>query len=401
MNYWERRRVFDVYEKIEDAEKVSREIAEVYRKASAYLKAQADLIFGKFKSRYGLSGAAARRLLNRTTDVDSLLRRLRNAEQTEDIQALRMELESVAYQSRLDRLRSLETQIDALVETVYAQDVQKQGLLYAETANEGYYKTMYRLQQQANAGFSFAHINPKEVDRVMNSRWSGQNYSERIWGNTQKLAERLKEELLVSLLTGRTSEETARVIDNEFHKGAFNSRRLVRTETNYVYNELSAGAYKEAGVEEYLYLATLDLRTSEICRSLDGKIFKEKDRKVGENCPPMHPWCRSTTIAVVDRKLLDKLKRRALDPVTGKRVLVPLSMTYEEWYEKFVVGNEKAINNRASKGGTDMHSRDLGTDQYVRYVSRGAFKGTPEEFRRIKEDQSAWEELKREYRKLK
>ena len=53
----------------------------------------------------------------------------------------------------------------------------------------------------------------------------------------------------------------------------------------------------------------LDSRTSKICNELDGKRFKVKDRQAGTNYPPMHPFCRSTTIAVID---VDKMYNNAL-----------------------------------------------------------------------------------------
>ena len=64
----------------------------------------------------------------------------------------------------------------------------------------------------------------------------------------------------------------------------------------------------------------------------------------------MHPWCRSTTISVVDRSLIDKMQRSAIDPATGKRIKVPRSMTYQQWYDRYVKGRpeEKKINNRSS-----------------------------------------------------
>ncbi|WP_081254674.1 minor capsid protein, partial [Staphylococcus capitis] len=32
------------------------------------------------------------------------------------------------------------------------------------------------------------------------------------------------------------------------------------------------------------------------CHTLNGKVFKVKDMVPGINAPPMHPWCRSTTV---------------------------------------------------------------------------------------------------------
>ncbi|WP_193441409.1 minor capsid protein, partial [Streptococcus suis] len=108
--------------------------------------------------------------------------------------------------------------------------------------------------------------------------------------------------------------------------------------------EMEAKAYEEADVEYYRFLATLDLRTSSICREHDGKIYKVSERITGKNYPPMHPWCRSDTIASDDSEWLAKATRSARDPVTGKTIQVPANMTYKDWYEKYVKPKYKADN---------------------------------------------------------
>lgn len=113
----------------------------------------------------------------------------------------------------------------------------------------------------------------------------------------------------------------------------------------------------------------LDLKTSKICRDLDEKIYLVSEKKVGINCNSMHPFCRSTTVAVVDEELLKKLTRSARDPVTGKLMKVPLTMTYNQWYDKYVKGNkeaeseEKKIKNRVSdKKQHEEYRKILGKD---------------------------------------
>ena len=205
--------------------------------------------------------------------------------------------------------------------------------------------------------------------------WSGSHYSQRIWKNTQELSETLKQELLVSLLTGRTDRETSEVIMNRCGAGAMQARRLVRTESCFLSGELTARSYEECGIEKYRYLATLDLRTSKICRELDGKIFSMKDRKAGKNYPPMHPWCRSTTISVIDEDELRNMKRRAYDPKTGRTETVPANMTYDQWYKKYVKGNaqaeaeEKSVQNAASdKKQYERYREILGKDAPKRFA---------------------------------
>ena len=213
---------------------------------------------------------------------------------------------------------------------------------------------MFDLQGQTGLAYSFGYISPKMIERVINSRWSGANYSERIWGNTQKLADDLKQELLLSLVTGRTDREAAEVFAQRFAVGASYARRLIRTESCHLCTQMDMLSYEDAEIEYYRYLATLDLRTSKICRELDGKVFRVADQQTGVNAPPMHPWCRSTTTAALSDEDLARLTRRAIDPATGKEIHVPAGMTYDQWYQTYVVGNseaelnEKKIRNRYS-----------------------------------------------------
>lgn len=346
---------FNIFQKAEDTADL---ISVLYLKASRYLSLQADTIFEKFQTKHKLSETEARQLINAMQDRTSLyelLQKLRNGDSGESKRELLSQLEAPAYRARLERLQQLQSQLDLVAQNVYQQEKMISADFYTDIASESYYRSIYNIQQRADVAFSFGHVSAKVIDSVVNSHWSGENYSERIWGNTQALAQNLKEELLLNLVTGRTNREVAEVVSQKFGQGASNARRLVRTESNYVSTEMSFKAYEESGIEEYQYLATLDLKTSKICRKLDGKIFPVKDRQIGKNCPPMHPWCRSTTISVVNRALIEKMQRSAVDPATGKRIKVPRSMTYQQWYNEYVKGKpeaeqkEKDMRKRPSK----------------------------------------------------
>ena len=242
------------------------------------------------------------------------------------------------------------------MQQIYKQEKVRSTSHYVDLANEAYYRSIFDIQQRTGLGFSFATIDPKAIDEVINSRWSGTNYSGRIWHNTRALAQDLKQELLINLVTGRTDGEVAEIIANKYAQGAGNARRLVRTESCNLANQMEMQSYNECGIETYIYVATLDLKTSTVCRELDGKRFKVSEQQPGKNCPPMHPWCRSTTICDISEEELSQMQRRARNPVTGRTETVPASMTYEQWYDKNVKGNkeaeakEKQMKQRKKKG---------------------------------------------------
>lgn len=366
LSYWERRQVEDTYRYFQDAEDTADQISKVYLKASRYFSTKSDEVFERYQTKHRLSEAEARQLISTMQDktsLDELLQKLRNGDEAK--KELLAKLEAPAYQARLERMRQLQNQLDLMMRTVYQQEKDISTNFYTDLSSEAYYRQIYNTQQRAGVAFSFGHLSAEVVDRVLHSKWSGKNYSSRIWDNTQALAQNVKEELLINLVTGRTNRETAEVIANKFGQGAYNARRLVWTESSFVASEMNFKAYDACGIEMYRYLATLDLRTSAICRSLDGKVFPVKDRKIGVNCNPMHPWCRSTTISQVDDEILKKWPRSAIDPETGKEIKVPGDMTYEQWYEKYVTGNpkaqleEKKIKNMSSDRAQHKRYREI------------------------------------------
>lgn len=80
-------------------------------------------------------------------------------------------------------------------------------------------------------------------------------------------------------------------------------------------------------IEGYRWVSTLDKRTSDKCRALDGKVFK-----IGQGpLPPIHPNCRSTTVAEVSKDF-DFLDKGATRAALGGPV--PAEESYYEWLKK-------------------------------------------------------------------
>ena len=354
MGYWENRQAQMMYEHMEDAEKLSQELADIYAKASRHLSYEIQNIYEKFRDKHGLTDAEAMRLLNTLRDKNDISELIRLLEADPKNTALVAELESGAYRARIERLEHLQLEVDRMMQQIYEQEKKITTAHYVDLASNSYYRQIYNVQRQVGFQFSFAAVDPKAVALVLGSKWSGANYSERIWKNTQGLADDVKEQLLLGLLTGKREGEMAKELANKFATSAFEARRLVRTESAFVNGQMQLSAYEECDAEQYDFVATLDLRTSEICRELDGKVFYVKDAKPGVNMNPMHPFCRSTTTIHLGDDVLASLKRRARDPITGENKLVPANTNYKKWYEQNVANNpkalaaEKMIKNRAS-----------------------------------------------------
>ena len=143
---------------------------------------------------------------------------------------------------------------------------------------------------------------------------------------------------------------------------------IVRTSVNQVQNQASQAVYAANSkvAPKYEYVATLDSRTSPICRRLDGRKFAYNKGPT----PPQHFNCRSTTVPVVDYAGLKKQKgfEDLTPPPKGKVVTrptgegtgrVPQDTQYGDW----LLGQDKRLKVKT-----------LGNEQKVRYFERLAKK---------------------------
>ena len=146
--------------------------------------------------------------------------------------------------------------------------------------------------------------------------------------STDKIARRLKGRLQFGD-TGPLSVRQLAQAGGELTSVANNQvMALVRTSINQVANAASQQTYEanQDVTKKYRYTATLDTRTSAICRSLDGQEFEYGKGPV----PPQHFNCRSTTVPITDYEALG-----FTPPKPGKRAaqggMVPADQSYGQW----------------------------------------------------------------------
>jgi len=207
---------------------------------------------------------------------------------------------------------------------------------------------------------------------------NGQTVEKAFRGIADSQKEALTRHIRQGVFSGESSAEIARRMAGklEFGQKALSSRQkalaggeltklanhqirtIVRTSVNQVQNQASQAVYAANSkvAPKYQYVATLDSRTSAVCRDLDGKTFAYNRGPT----PPQHFNCRSTTVPVVDYEGLSKRKgfEDLKSPPVGKVVTrpsatgrVPQDTTYGEWLLKQdkklqvkTLGNEKKVN---------------------------------------------------------
>nr|DAX75937.1 MAG TPA: minor capsid protein [Caudoviricetes sp.] len=364
-DYWTKRKANLIYEQMDKAEKQADKFDKVYKESKAYLDKQINKIFDKFQRDYGLSERDARHVLKNMKDQKGLneLRKVLEARPNDpNIQRLLADLDSPAYAYRMKRLERLSADLDLMRESIYHSEKKGSDAFYSDLMKDSYYKATFDLQQQTGLAYSFSDLPETEIKRLQGLKWTGEAYSDRIWSNTGALASSVKDELLVSLMTGRSVRDTSQAIAERFEVGQNKARRLVRTESAFFHNQMELLSYEDAEITKYKFVAVLDKRTSHICQEHDNKVYDTDKAVPGVNYPPLHPWCRSTTIAHDEDIDYSKLERRARNPETGKVEYVPADMSYKEWYSKYVVKDEKEQKNAfmdSFSNGLDLKQKTL------------------------------------------
>lgn len=400
IKYWEMREARNMYKDMQLAEDCAKELSVIYSKAAVYTTKQIEGIFNRFASKHHLTRDEAINLLSEadSKDFEKLLEAYKNKTGAQKREVL-AELEAPAYKNRMKRLDDINKSINKLINAIESKERDAIGETMRQVYESSYHHAVYEAARMSGLDLQTGPIDEGALETILKKKWSGQNYSERVWNNTQKVADALKEELMIGALTGKTEKEMTDSINEQFLSGRNKARRLVRTESSYIHNEAHFQAYKDYGIEEYRFVATLDLRTSQICRERDGSVYRVNDKKIGVNAPPMHPWCRSTTIMNLDDETMHNLERFARDPVTGERMKVPADETYKEWYQRMVEKHGAEAINTAGKSTKNYSSDKVQYQNYINVLGNKFVPDTLEEFQKIKYgNEKQWNDLKYKFR---
>ncbi|MFS0776077.1 minor capsid protein [Neobacillus sp. 3P2-tot-E-2] len=204
----------------------------------------------------------------------------------------------LANLNKYNRLVAIEQQIREEIKNLGGIETKHFNTILTDIYKQSYYQTAFTLETGTQAVIDFALLKPEFVKEAIVFNWSGVPFSERIWGNNDALVKALRTELTQGIIQGESIDRMARRMRKSFNTSVYNSQRLMRTESARVISSAQEKLYEGSGVvQELIYTATLDNKTSEICRSRDSKRWKIDDPKRPKI--PAHPNCRSCWIPAV------------------------------------------------------------------------------------------------------
>ncbi|WNY26203.1 minor capsid protein [Methanolapillus millepedarum] len=368
--YWTRR--FENLEKAQQKKGAQyyRRLETEYQKADRALQAEISDWYARFAKNNNMTIQEARKLLNAGElaefkwTVDDYIK---YGQENALDQKWMKELENASAKVHISRLEALQLSMQQEVEKLYKSELDGMTRLLGDEYVDGKYQNAWIVQTGTGVGSPFPKVKKSEVEKVLSRPWTadGKTFSDRVWADQNKLVNELQSEMSQMIQRGAAPDEAIKNISERMNVSKSSAGRLVMTESAYFSSESQKETFKELGVQEYEFIATLDEKTCKRCGPLDKKVAPMSFFKAGGTAPPVHPNCRCTTIPHFD-DMGDWGATRAARDQEGKYYEVPSGMSFEEWKKEFV---EKKEPDKTFKH-VDLSKAEKDVPEYVSNIRR-------------------------------
>lgn len=343
--YWEKRSL-QLEEALHNkAERYVRDLEEQYTQAARDTHKEVLVLYNRLAANNGVSLAEAKKMLT-TNELKefrwTVEEYIKYGRENAISGAWMKELENASLRYRISRLEAMKVQMQHHAECVMAKEVDGMTRMLSDMYTEGYYKTGHMIQSGLGIGHSFAALDSNKVDKVLSRPWApdGKNFSERIWGTHRpQLVNDLHTGLTQMIARGESPDKLIDMISKKYNVSKKKAGNLVMTEAAYFSSKADQDSFKEMEVEEQRFVATLDSHTSDMCRHMDGKVFRTEDIIIGENAPPLHCRCRSVMTPYFEGNVKGRMARNE----EGNSEIIPEDIPYHEWERKYVKGEKDAV----------------------------------------------------------
>ncbi|MDL2217391.1 minor capsid protein [Christensenellaceae bacterium OttesenSCG-928-M15] len=399
--YWQRQGIMDSLRLTKAQRAAARRASAIFDAAADDIAKELDAWYKRYATVEGVTIEEARRTFEDRTAYSLTLERYHALlEQFPNDPVAKRLLDVNHIGSRISRLEYLQLQLNELQTAMYGR---LEGLTRQEAIQnyeDAYYRGIYEQHKWQGLATPFSRLNPQAVAEIIEQPIRAKNFSERIWGDhRQQLADRLNQIIGAGLANGASKDDMANQLRAQMDMSESRARTLIRSEVGRARSRSSLESMRANGTPQYKFIATLDFLTSIVCRQHDGLIEDVDKAIIGTNYPPLHPNCRSVGAPhwppeEGDEDYDDTRFARASDGTSYK---VPASMTYGQWYDKYVRANPEEL-----LGYTMQRNAIYDKGQYARYLERGVqVEDSFADFQRVKyTDYKTWELRKQQYRAL-
>lgn len=128
-------------------------------------------------------------------------------------------------------------------------------------------------------------LSPQVIETIVRQEYKGDIFSNRIWKNTDKINKVIKNAIVDTTVTGQDVRKVAKKVSEIMEVGYNDSKRIVVTETNRVFNEACRLSAKDLGFDRYSLI--LEPSACPKCTAHKGEIYD-----INQSVLPFHPHCK-------------------------------------------------------------------------------------------------------------
>lgn len=290
--YWREREEKQRKKNIKDEKEYSKEIDKIYRQMMDEIEVQINDFYTRYAGKEGITYAQAKERVSKL-DIERYAELAKKyvAEKNFSKKA-NDEMRLYNLTMKVNRLELLKANIGMRI--VGGFDELQQ--FFDEKLTE---RTLDTFERQAGILGKTVFDNQRYAHAIVNASFHNATWSDRIWTHQDVLRNELGSLLSTGLIQGRNPKELARTLRKKVESSKYNANRLMITEMARVQTEAQKQSYEKNGFTKYTFhsLGTACVH----CLSISGKTFDLSDMQPGVNAPPMHPNCRCSTSAAIER----------------------------------------------------------------------------------------------------
>lgn len=299
-DYIRKRELEHIKNKITDDKKYRAELQKLYNSTQDEIQRRLERLYIRYAKSEGITIDEAMKLADKT-DIEKFVNRVKEYVKNKDFsKRANDELKLYNLKMRMSRLELMKHEI--LIEHMRLSG-KETDMLYGRLKEDLIEET----RRQAgilglDPGFYEDFI--RNSDAIINGDFKSAKFSDRIWANGYKMRGNLQSGIHNSMLLGdnprtwarKLEENLSEEMDDTGRQNAFyNAFRLAVTESARVHINTSLNLMKKSGYEKYIWIA--EPGACHICAPFNNHVFDIEKSDIGDELPPMHPFCRCSIAA--------------------------------------------------------------------------------------------------------
>lgn len=298
--YIRKRELEHINNKIEDDKKYRAELQKMYNSTQDEIQRRLERLYIRYAKSEGITIDEAMKLADKT-DIEKFVNRVKEYVKNKDFsKTANDELKLYNLKMRMSRLELMKYEI--MIEQMRLSG-KETDMLYGRLKDDLIEETK---RQAGILGLDpdFYEDFIRNSDAIINGDFKSAKFSDRIWANGYKMRNNLQSGIHNSMLLGDNPRTWARKLEENLSEemndtgrqnAFYNAFRLAVTESARVQVNTGLNLMRKSGYEKYIWIA--EPGACHICAPFNNHVFDIQNSDIGDELPPMHPFCRCSIAA--------------------------------------------------------------------------------------------------------